>query len=109
METDYDIILKRQILRLNFNLKLRDFVDFLFLRCKTLQSLIVVVSLLQKLPKYEKQTDFFEFLKHFATLPNNSTNIDVFLINVGIRVREYDVPDDVIIDMLRFIDLKNYE
>lgn len=106
---DYDIILKRQILRLNFNLKLRDFVDFLFLRCKTLQSLIDWIEIVQKLPKYEKQTEFFEFLKHFATLPNNSTNIDVFLRNVGIRVRDYDVPDDLIIDMLRFIDLKNYE
>ena len=105
---NYDEQIKRQILRLKFDIKLREFVSFLFLRRKKLQCLIDWIEILEKHPKYSDKKRFFEYLRYFGDITNDPTNIDIYLTNVANVVKEWEVSDDLIIDILNFIDLKNY-
>lgn len=105
---NYDDQLKRQILRLKFNIKLREFVSFLFLRYRALSCLVDWIEILEKQLKYKDHKDFLEFLRYIAHLPNDHIKIDAYFTNVYAIVNQKDVSDDLLLDMLRFIDLKNY-
>ena len=105
---NYDEQMKTQILRLKFDIKLREFVSFLFLRHKQLRCLLNWIEILEKQPKYSKYKDFLEYFRHIIHLKNDPTMIDTFFANVFITVNSMNVSDGLIIDMLTFIDLKNY-
>ena len=105
---NYDEQMKTQILRLKFDIKLREFVYFLFLHHKQLRCLLNWIEILEKQHKYSKEKDFLEYFRHIIHLKNDPTMIDTFFANVFITVNHMNVSDDLIIYMLTFIDLKNY-
>lgn len=106
---NYDEQLKPIILRLKFDIKLREFVSFLFLRHKNLQCLKDWIEILEKQPKYSDNKRFFDYLRYIVHIKNEPRDVDTFLTNVANVVKEWEVSDELIIDMLKFIDLKNYE
>jgi len=64
--------------------------------------------MLEKHPKYTDKKRFLDYFKYIIEIPNEPTKIDVFLKNVFNVIKEWEVTDDLILDMLKFIDLKNY-
>jgi hypothetical protein len=106
---NYDEQIKPLILRLKFDIKLRKFVVFMFLRHKQLSCLLHWVDMLVKHQKYSNEKTFLEYFKHIVKLTNEPTTIDTFCTNISMAVNTMNVSDDLIIDMLKFIDLKNYE
>ncbi len=105
---NYDEQMKTPILRLKFDIKLREFVSFLFLHHKQLQCLLNWIEILEKQQKYSDEKDFLVYFKHIIRLKNEPTTIDTFFNNVFITVNHMNVSDGLIIDMLKFIDLTNY-
>lgn len=106
---NYNEQLKPLILRLKFDIKLREFVSFLFLRHKQLLFLKDWIEILEKHPKYSDNKRFFDYLRYILHIKNEPRDVDIYLTNVAHFVKEWDISDDLIIDMLKFIDLKNYE
>lgn len=105
---NYDEQIKGLILRLKFDIKLREFVSFLFLRHKQLLCLKDWIEILEKQQKYSGNKRFFDYLRYILHIHNEPRDVDIYLTNVFNVVKEWEVSDDLIIDILKFIDLKNY-
>ena len=107
---NYDDQIKPLILRLKFDIKLREFVSFILLRHKNLLCLGNWIEMLQKHPKYTDEKRFLDFFKYITKIPNDHTKIelDIFLTNVFIVIKDWEVTDDLLLDMLKFIDINNY-
>ena len=105
---NYDDQIKPLILRMRFDIKLREFVGFMFLRYKNLLCLEQWIEILENQKKYSGETKFLHYFKHLAHLKNESVNVDLALSSISLAVNNMNVSDDLIIDMLKFIDLKNY-
>jgi hypothetical protein len=105
---NYDDQIKPLILRLKFDIKLREFVSFIFLHHKDLGCLLNWIKILEKQQKYKAEKKFLEFFKTIVKIKNDSTILNLVFTNISITVNDMNVSDDLIIDMLKFIDLKNY-
>ena len=105
---NYNDQIKHQMLCLKLNIKLREFVSFMFLYYDHLLILKDWIELLENQQKYSNKKDFFIFFKHIAYLKNEPVNTNTYLSNLSIIVKNENISDELILDILNFIDLKNY-
>jgi hypothetical protein len=110
---NYDEQIKPFLLRLKFIIKFKEFVLFLLrnnygvINAKDKDILIKWTDLLYNEKNNRDTTDFINYVKHIISI--KLTTVDTFISNVNFNLNNNNVSDEMLIKILKFIDLKNYE